>query len=305
MSAADQPRDAAAPSTKAPNLLPRQGLSGGILVAVIGVMVFLAAMALAGGLALSSAVDQWRDALSRDLTVQVAAGPQADAAVERTLAVLAAMPGIATARALPRPELEALLEPWLGAGNVPADLPLPRLVDVNLAPGAKLDAAAIQARLDREAPGAKVDDPQTWLSGVVGLARRAQVLLAAAVALVLAALVAIVIFATRAGLNANRGLVDLLHLIGAHDTYIAGVFQRHFMMLGLKGAVAGLALAALAGLLLVGLGAVGGVAEGAFLGGIMLSPAQWAIIAALAPLVAGMTTLTARITMRRALAGLV
>jgi hypothetical protein len=81
-------------------------------------------------------------------------------------------------------------------------------------------------------------------------------------------------------------------------------------MLGLKGALAGLALAALAGLLLVGLGAVGGVtdagmAAGALLGGIALSPVQWATVAALVPVVAAMTTLTAHLTMRRALARLV
>ena len=68
-----------------PNLLPRRGLSGSILVIIIGIMVFLAALALAGGLALGSAIGQWRDALAHDLTVQIPAGPDADAAVKRAL----------------------------------------------------------------------------------------------------------------------------------------------------------------------------------------------------------------------------
>jgi cell division transport system permease protein len=293
-----------------PNLLPRRGLSGSILVIIIGIMVFLAALALAGGLALGSAIGQWRDALAHDLTVQIPAGPDADAAVKRALDTLLATPGVASARALARPELEALLEPWLGRGNVPADLPLPRLVDVRLLQGATLDAAALQARLDGRAEGATVDDPASWLSGVVGLAARARLLAGLAVGLVLGALTAIVVFATRSGLEANRDLVEVLHQVGARDGYIAGVFQRHFLLLGLKGSGLGLGLALVALVLVTGLHGLDGVlGHGAggdtFADGLSLSPAQWAMIAGLAPLVAGMTTFTARLTVRRTLAGLV
>ena len=292
-----------------PRLLPRRGLSGGLLVSVIAVMVFLAAVALAGGLALGSAIEGWRDAVARDLTVQVAAASEAEgeAAVGRVLDALTGMPGLARAHALSRAELEALLEPWLGAGNVPPDLPLPRLVDVELAPGARVDAAAVQARLDAAVPGARVEDPAQWLTGIIGIAGRARILAGGAVALVLAALAAIVVFATRAGLEANRELVDVLHQIGARDSYVAAAFQRHFLGLGLKGAAAGLALALVSLLALQGLGggAAGGLAGMSFLAGLSLSAGQWAIIAALAPLVAGMTTLTARLTVRRTLAELV
>lgn len=290
-----------------PNLLPRRGLSGSILIAIIGIMVFLAALALAGGLALGSAIGQWRDALSHDLTVQIPAGPEADATVKRALDVLGATPGVAAARALERPELEALLEPWLGRGNIPADLPLPRLVDVRLQPASGLDAAALQARLDGNAKGATVDDPASWLSGVVGLAARARLLAGLAVGLVLAALTAIIIFATRSGLAANRDLVEVLHQVGARDGYIAGVFQRHFLLLGLKGSALGLGLALLGLVLVSGLGGALGQGAGGdtFAAGLSLSPGQWAMIAGLAPLVAGMTTLTARLTVRRTLAELV
>ena len=293
-----------------PNLLPRRGLSGSILVAIIGIMVFLAALSLAGGLALGTAIGQWRDALAHDLTVQIPAGPEADATVKRALDILLATPGVATARALGRPELEALLDPWLGRGNVPADLPLPRLVDVQLLPGTTLDAAALQARLDGQAEGATVDDPAGWLSGVVGLAARARLLAGLAVGLVLGALTAIVVFATRSGLEANRDLVEVLHQVGARDGYIAGVFQRHFLVLGLKGSALGLGLALLALVLVAGLPGFGGMAGpgvggDTFAAGLSLSPAQWAMIAGLAPLVAGMTTFTARLTVRRTLAELV
>lgn len=288
-----------ATSSRPGRLLVGQGTSGGILVGVIAVMVFLAAMALAGGMALGTAVDQWREALARDLTIQVPAGPEADSRVAAVVATLTGAPGIVQARALERPELVALLEPWLGAGNVPDDMPLPRLIDVRLAPDTPVDAAGLQARIEAAAPGARVDDPQAWLADVVRLAWRAQAIAATAVGLVLGALVAVVVFATRAGLAANREVVDVLHLVGARDAYIAGEFQRHFLGLGVRGAVAGLAATGLALAPLVGL-ELGGAA--AFLPRLALSGWQWLALVALVPLVAGMTTLTARLTVRRALA---
>jgi len=33
----------------------------------------------------------------------------------------------------------------------------------------------------------------------------------------------------------NRDVVEVLHFVGAHDSFIASEFQRHFMWLGLKG----------------------------------------------------------------------
>jgi cell division transport system permease protein len=42
---------------------------------------------------------------------------------------------------------------------------------------------------------------------------------------------------------ANRPIVEVLHFIGATDRYIASQFQRHFLMLGLKGSMIGGAVA--------------------------------------------------------------
>ena len=70
--------------------------------------------------------------------------------------------------------------------------------------------------------------------------------------LVLAATVLSVTFATKGAMAANRPIVEVLHLIGAKDGFIAGEFQRHFLLLGIKGGAIGgglaMALFALAGL---------------------------------------------------------
>jgi cell division transport system permease protein len=60
----------------------------------------------------------------------------------------------------------------------------------------------------------------------------------------------VIAFATRAGLAARRDVVEVLHLTGAHDRFVAGLFQRRFAALaaraGTYGALAAVAIAAAA-----------------------------------------------------------
>ena len=48
-----------------------------------------------------------------------------------------------------------------------------------------------------------------------------------------------VMFATRGAMAANRQIIEVLHIIGAKDGFIAAEFQRHFLLLGLKGGALG------------------------------------------------------------------
>ena len=64
-------------------------------------------------------------------------------------------------------------------------------------------------------------------------------------ALVFTATVLTVVFATRGAMSGNRHIVEVLHFVGAESRFVAAEFERHFLMIGLKGAFAGGALAAI------------------------------------------------------------
>src|SRR6202140_5749919 len=64
-------------------------------------------------------------------------------------------------------------------------------------------------------------------------------------ALVMIATVLSVTFATRGAMATNRQVIEVLHFIGAKNSFIAGHFQRHFLLLGLKGGAIGGGLALL------------------------------------------------------------
>ncbi len=61
----------------------------------------------------------------------------------------------------------------------------------------------------------------------------------AILALVIAVTVLSVTFATRGAMATNRPIVEVLHYVGATDSFIAGQFQRHFLILGFKGGAIG------------------------------------------------------------------
>jgi cell division transport system permease protein len=217
--------------------------------------------------------------------------------------VLRSTPGVTRADAFDAKRTAALLEPWLGADIDAADLPLPRLIDVQIEPRAGIDLAALGERLAAAAPGAQLDDHQRWLNRVLRTALAIEIVAGGIVVQVGLAAVLAVIFATRTGLAVHHGIVEVLHLIGARDGYIARQFEWHALRLGLKGGIAGLALAIAT---LVGIAAavtqVGALDDAAHVLPALSAPAIEWVLLLLLPVAAGLIAmLTARITVLRAL----
>jgi cell division transport system permease protein len=227
-------------------VLPRE--EGAIsLDLVIAVMAFLAALALGGVLIAQRTAESWQAGLAGRLTVQIM--PEGDTAptgeTNAAIQVLRATPGVIYAAALSDAANLALVEPWLGRDAVIAALPFPRLIDVQLAPGATPDLARLQTRLKSAAPHAVLDDHGRWIDRLRYTAN--SVVLAALTILVLIAIgtAATVAFATRAGLAAHHEIVQLLHLMGAQDRFIARAFEWHYFVAAGIAAALGATLATL------------------------------------------------------------
>lgn len=218
---------------------------------VIAVMAFLAALALGASLIADRATEGWRHGLAAKLTVQVlpADGVNAAATLDRetgaAVKLLRATPGIAHAAPLSESELDALVAPWVGKGGLTADIPLPRLIDASLVPGADLDIAGLTAGLKRVAPHAVLDDHQSWIARLSAIADTVRYSAYVVLLLIAGATAAVVSFATRAGLAAHHEMVALLHQMGARAGFIAGTVERHYFLSALGAGLLGTLLAAL------------------------------------------------------------
>jgi cell division transport system permease protein len=269
---------------------------------IIAVMAFLAVLSMAGAFALGTMIARWSSTLTGTMTVQVPAAATADetqARLVRVEAILKQTRGIARYRVLSAAESAALVEPWLGRDVGKLGLPLPRLIDVGLAPGEKIDLPELRQRLERAAAGTQVEDHQKWLDELVGLIRWAWALALAVVLLVILASALTVVFATRTSLRIHRAVTEVLHLIGARDEYVAGQFQSHALAMGLKGGAIGAILAAAA---VIGMERLLARVEALKMMKVGLTPLQWAILALVPIGAAALAALVARYTVLRGLA---
>ncbi len=218
---------------------------GRFLPWLIAFMVFMAILAGVALLVVSETARQWSGGVSGTLTVQVAPGTDAKDDEERlagVLSVLAAHGDVARYEVLNDDALLGLLEPWIGANRDLEGLPLPRLIDVTAAPGG-LDAAALQTTLRDRIPGVAVDDHRVWLRHLIRLLETIEGIAAGVLALIVLATVGTVVFTTRTGLAIHQDAIEVLHLIGAQDSYIAKQFADRALRHGLKGGLLGLSLA--------------------------------------------------------------
>ena len=280
-----------------PRLIPDDEGAGRLLPWVFAVMTFLAVLALAAALVLRGLVDGWNAELAGVMTVELAPGAtQAEVrAAEQTLAGTA---GVASAVALGEADVARLIEPWLGSGAAAAGLPLPVLIDVRIDPGQPLDRDFLARRLAAVAPDARIDDHHLWLARLARLATGVMSVAAAIVAAVVLATGAIVAFATRAAFAAHRDVVELLHLMGARDAYVARLFQSQALRLGLRGGLMGLGLA---GLVLAGLWQLAQAVATPLTERRALAPVDLAVLALSVPLVVAIAVLTARLAVLRSL----
>jgi cell division transport system permease protein len=237
-------------------IVPRATISARALIAIIAIMTFLASLTTGVVMLVRAAANEWQADVAREFTIQIrpVAGHDIEMEVVKAAVIARASAGIAEVRPYSKEETTRLLEPWLGSGLQIDDLPVPRLIVVRITPGAAPDLAQLRQTLAEQIPGLSLDDHRGFVDRMRAMTRAVVVLGIGVLLLVLAATVLSLAFATRAAISTNRPVIEVLHLIGAKDSFIARHFQQHFLRLGLEGgligscsAIALFALAELAG----------------------------------------------------------
>ena len=289
------------PRTAESQLLPLTRFSGP-MPWVIAIMVALTVIAAAAGLALHNTAKSASAELSGGVTIQIVEPEPGMRAKQAQSArdALRSMQGIKSVRLVPQEEVDALIEPWLGAAASGEEaIPVPALID------ARLDGPVTPRRLEQlraamrvPAPSARVDAQSSWLKPVFDAIGSLQWLAAALVALLALAMAAAVLLATRTALGTHRETIEIVHLLGGTDAQIARLFQRTLGFDAAGGGAVGLA-AGLVVVLFLGkrfalLGA-GLIDAGA------LAWADWSLLALVPVAGVALAMLTARLSVTRAL----
>jgi len=225
------------------NILPRADAPLRTFMVAMTVMCYLAALA-AGGLFMTwGAIAQWTAGVSAQATARIMPMQEDEKAVtarvQAAARLLAAQKGVRGVHVLSREENKALLRPWLGRSGLLDNLPLPRLVAVQLDPVHPADADRLDALLRQRIKGARLDAHGRWVMELSQMASTVGWLGLAILVVIALAAILLVAQAARAALEANRETIEILHLVGARDPFIARQVVRRFLRAGFIAALAG------------------------------------------------------------------
>lgn len=229
-------------------IVPARSVTGRSLTLVIAIMCFFACLTAGAVYLMNQSAAAWLRDISSEVTAQIEARDRGDAdkLVRDVARFLERQPGIRSVKPLSGAENAALLEPWLGQSESLRNLPVPRLVAIEIDRVSPPDFAVLRSALAGQFKGVTLDDHRHWQNQIRTVTKSFALGGLAILMLVGAATTAIIVSATRSALASNREIVEVLHFVGATDRFIAREFEKHFLRLGIKAGIVGAACAMVA-----------------------------------------------------------
>ena len=231
--------------------LPFHDASALFLIWLTALMSFIAVLILTASLGMTNVIGYWNRSVSGSLTIQVPTfdlkgQDRTEAAANDVRAIetyLLTKPAVKSVRILSDAEMANLIEPWMGKMENTVDLPMPRLLDVQLSDPDLFSFTEFQTDLSNIAPFAKADSHRIWLSEWVDLLHGVQKVIFFILALLTLTTSITVIYTTKSSLKIQSGTLSLLKMMGAKVSSIAFAYScRHFAKAFLGGLL-GLVLA--------------------------------------------------------------
>lgn len=288
--------------------LPLTGsTSNGFLRLLIGLMSVLGMLALCASFALSAMTQRWADGLENKVTVEVPASDSGGDTIapgivrsmtDEAAKVLMGHADVSEAKIMEDDEIKELLAPWLGHDMVMDSIPIPGLISVTFEKGKTPDLEDILIQIRDVAPQARIDTHESWLSDVMRFTGALQFAALLLTLIIGATTLVAVAGGVRSKLSENKEELELLHLMGASDSYIARQLQRHTLILSLQGGAAGVVAG---GILLFIISMVAGKIGVNLVPDFRLDGAQKAALVLMPIPIAVLAMVTARFTVLRVL----
>lgn len=290
-------------------VVPPGSVTGRSLTLVIAIMCFLACLTAGAVWMIKQSADAWLRDIASEVTVQVEPREKGDIdkSVLDVVTFLEKQRGIASARPLGLEDSAELLEPWLGSTDALKELPVPRLIAIELDRDDPPDLTEVSAALQRDFKGVSLDDHRRWQQQIRAVTRSFALGGIAILALVAAATTAIIVSATKSAMASNREIVEVLHFVGATDRFIAREFEKHFLRLGIKAGIVGAVLAMLvfigmpAIMEILGGGSVSAVEMQRLIGTGSLDAAGYVLLGLVVAIIAALCMITSRVGVYRIL----
>lgn len=286
-----------------------QSVGTGFLILLVGLMTFLGMMAITANYALGGLTGRWTSGLEKVLTVEIPA-TKTDGKIRSDDEITSVKQSIATAlrknpnvielKVLTDSQIADLVSPWLGEDASLDGIPLPGLISVELQIKDAAQIEKVRESVRTVSADAHLDTHEDWLDDILRLAGSLKFSAILITIVIGATTVVAIAGGIRSRMAEHQADIELLHLMGASDYYITRQFQRHALIMALKGSLGGVG----AGLVVLGFMAmIGGGANG-LIPSLTLSAAQIISLLSLPFIICIIAGITARFTVLRTLAGM-
>lgn len=225
-----------------------RGEGSGFLVLLIVLMTILAVMALAASFSLSGIAKRWTTGLENHYTVEIPATDK-DGKVRDSKdiqkhrgnmeAMLKSLPFVMSVTPLSNTDIHELIEPWIGDQNILDTVPVPGLLAIQVRDGSQASQDILKKKIKNVVPNAVLDSHQEWLNDVLRFTNAMKFATSVLVLIITSISITAVASAIRSRISIHKTEVELLHLMGASDSYISRQFQRYASSLAFKGAFIG------------------------------------------------------------------
>lgn len=227
-----------------------RALPGQYLIPLVAAMAFLAALSIAGAYASQQLANRWSAGAASTVILQIpppsnapisdtqtTSPPPAQTKVQLVLALLSKSKELASVHQLTDKEIDELLAPWLHESIQSFALPIPIVIELHLKNDPPL-SDTLQKSLKEIVPDISIEQSNFWNQRLNALANSLQTSAFLALLIVISVAATVIALSTRNGLIQCRQTIEILHNLGASDTYIALRFaSRSAYLASIGGAI--------------------------------------------------------------------
>lgn len=252
------------------------------------IYMYLFIVVLAIVMTINSMASNWEKDIMGSITVQVLPiedeskhvdTKRTQAQIDNVLHFMENVSGVEEVRLLDTQTVERLLTPWLGNKVDISILPIPQLLDIKLKSDAEINYDEITRGLHKVTPNASIDNHRLWLNKLLKFASSLRNIALAILFMVAVICAFSIYYSARTSLGINSASIEILHIVGAYDDFIARQYARNYAKIGFFAGIIGLMVAVPCILLIgrYGLSTGSGLLNGASLSGyawtlIMITP---------------------------------
>ncbi len=214
--------------------------------------VFFATLLLASVLSINHALKSWHVTVEQSMTLQLIPHYDTDSNPQKELenrtskvvSLMATTPKIINVKPLSEKTILSLLEPWIGTNRKLDKTLFPTMIEVKTEAGfTDENYYDLLNKIKKVDSSFQMERHEDWLDKITQIARTFRSLAFLILLFVLGANAGMIIYATRTSLSVHRKILELLHQMGAYDSFVAKIVMMKNTFLTLIGGFVGLLIA--------------------------------------------------------------